>query len=202
MTKRSSGKRPGSLSGLSKEQLSKTVDLGALGVSPEAEAFRSRSSASQMMSETDLSQPATLPMGSASAASLGGGGGGGGLRGAASGKSLGGRTASFAASTVTFGGDGGAATPAGGAAAAASDGGATMMAGGPSVGPSFGEDGEPMTVLDKLLYDRSNAVHFYVRAIQMEQLLSQDLENDLKYIRDEVKAKASDETFAASKADG
>ena len=29
--------------------------------------------------------------------------------------------------------------------------------------------------------------HFYIRAIQMEQLLEQDLEQDLRYLRDEVR---------------
>jgi len=63
-------------------------------------------------------------------------------------------------------------------------------------------DAKPeMTALEKLIADRSNQVHFYIRAIQMEQLLEQDLEQDLRYLHEEVGAATTNEDFGRAKAD-
>ena len=75
-----------------------------------------------------------------------------------------------------------------------------MAGGGTDAGGDIDFEKEP-TALEKLITDRSNQVHYYIRAIQMEQLLDQDLEQDLRYLRDEVGAATTDEDFATSKAD-
>jgi hypothetical protein len=51
-------------------------------------------------------------------------------------------------------------------------------------------------LLTQLVADRTNQVHHYVRSIQMEQLLEQDLSADLKAVRDEVHKSVTDESFA------
>jgi len=120
-------------SGVPKEQLQRTIDLTALGVSPEvAETFRlEEQRVSKAMRE--------LP------------------------------------------GPGNSVSP------GTKDGGAMSVT-------------EGLSALEKLIADRSNQVHYYIRAIQMEQLLDQDLEADLKAMRDEVGTAVKDEQFGQSKA--
>ena len=50
-----------------------------------------------------------------------------------------------------------------------------MAGGGTDAGGDIDFEKEP-TALEKLITDRSNQVHYYIRAIQMEQLLDQDLD--------------------------
>ena len=119
--------------GVSKEQLQRTIDLSALGVSPEvAETFRLEE---QRVSKAMRELPG----------------------------------------------------PGSGVGAGGKDGAATAIA-------------DALTAVEKQLADRSNQVHYYIRAIQMEQLLEQDLEADLKAMRDEVGAAVKDEQFGQSKA--
>ena len=58
-----------------------------------------------------------------------------------------------------------------------------------------------MTVAQQLVLERQNQVHYYVRGIQMEQLLEQDLDADLKYMRDEVNSSVRNEDFGKAKSD-
>jgi len=126
MASRQKDTRGGKLSGLSREQMARTIDLSALGVSPEAaEAFR--------QAEADVSKTMReLPHPSGSAPM---------------------------SSTAT-----------------------------------------ELTLEEKRTIERQNKVHFYVRGIQMEQLLEQDLEADLKALKDQVGAAVTDEQFAQVKA--
>jgi hypothetical protein len=119
--------------GMSKEQLQRTIDLSALGVSPEvAETFRlEEQRVAKAMRE--------LP------------------------------------------GPGGTGAP------GTKDGTSSVAA-------------DSLSVVEKHLSDRSNQVHYYIRAIQMESLLEQDLEADLKAMRDEVGSAVKDEKFGQSKA--
>lgn len=53
-------------------------------------------------------------------------------------------------------------------------------------GEGGGAGEKELSVSQQHLLDRQNQVHFYVRAIQMEQLLEQDLDADLRQMHDEV----------------
>ena len=64
-----------------------------------------------------------------------------------------------------------------------------------------GGDGGDMSVTQQLVLERQNQVHYYIRGIQMEQLLEQDLDADLKTIRDEVSASVKNEDFGKAKSD-
>jgi hypothetical protein len=119
--------------GMSKEQLQRTIDLSALGVSPEvAETFR-------LEEQRVAKAMRDLP------------------------------------------GPGGTGAP------GTKDGTSSVAA-------------DSLSVVEKQLSDRSNQVHYYIRAIQMESLLEQDLEADLKVMRDEVGSAVKDEKFGQSKA--
>jgi len=56
-----------------------------------------------------------------------------------------------------------------------------------------------LTLAEKMTVERSNKVHYYIRGIQMEQLLEQDLEADLKALRDAVGAAVTDEQYGQAK---